>query len=135
MEKVDVNGPGTHPVYKFLKESSEAADIKWNPACTSCNPEFTVMLCSPAAAQEFWELLPGEPFRCRQAPGWWEELTNVLQRCGSKRAVGYGVTSPSVLLQCTAVDNARWSRHQLIHMSVEFFVAQLRHRASRSCGQ
>ncbi|CAE7825899.1 gpx1 [Symbiodinium necroappetens] len=30
MEKVDVNGPGTHPVYKFLKESSEAADIKWN---------------------------------------------------------------------------------------------------------
>ena len=40
MEKVDVNGPGTHPVYKFLKESSEAADIKWNPACTLCNPAF-----------------------------------------------------------------------------------------------
>ncbi|CAL1158001.1 unnamed protein product [Cladocopium goreaui] len=30
MEKVEVNGPGTHPVYAFLKSSSHAADIKWN---------------------------------------------------------------------------------------------------------
>ena len=29
MEKVEVNGPGTHPVYAFLKSSSHAADIKW----------------------------------------------------------------------------------------------------------
>ena len=30
MEKVEVNGPGTHPVYQFLKSSSNPADIKWN---------------------------------------------------------------------------------------------------------
>ncbi|CAK9096686.1 Glutathione peroxidase 1 [Durusdinium trenchii] len=30
MEKVDVNGPGTHPVYQFLKSSTGVPDIKWN---------------------------------------------------------------------------------------------------------
>lgn len=29
MEKVDVNGPGIHPVYKLLK-GSEGDDIRWN---------------------------------------------------------------------------------------------------------
>lgn len=31
MEKVEVNGPGTHPVYTFLKAATtESQDIKWN---------------------------------------------------------------------------------------------------------
>mmetsp|Transcript_118496 Transcript_118496/g.205815 ORF Transcript_118496/g.205815 Transcript_118496/m.205815 type:complete len:120 (-) Transcript_118496:57-416(-) len=31
MEKVEVNGPGTHPVYQFLKSATpESSDIKWN---------------------------------------------------------------------------------------------------------
>mmetsp|Transcript_43259 Transcript_43259/g.120324 ORF Transcript_43259/g.120324 Transcript_43259/m.120324 type:complete len:83 (+) Transcript_43259:262-510(+) len=31
MEKVDVNGPGAHPVYQFLKgATSDSGDIKWN---------------------------------------------------------------------------------------------------------
>lgn len=34
MEKVDVNGPGAHPVYQFLKASTDAADIKW---CLDCS--------------------------------------------------------------------------------------------------
>ena len=32
-EKIDVNGPNTHPVFKYLKEHSNSAlgkDIKWN---------------------------------------------------------------------------------------------------------
>lgn len=32
-EKVDVNGPNTHPIFKYLKEHSNSAlgkDIKWN---------------------------------------------------------------------------------------------------------
>lgn len=35
MEKVDVNGPGTHPVYQFLKSSTGVPDIKWCPTCVS----------------------------------------------------------------------------------------------------
>lgn len=31
MEKVDVNGPGAHPVYQFLKGATpDSSDIKWN---------------------------------------------------------------------------------------------------------
>ena len=30
MEKVDVNGPGTSAVYKWLKANTSEADIKWN---------------------------------------------------------------------------------------------------------
>lgn len=31
MEKVDVNGPNTHPVFKFLKGATEdPRDIRWN---------------------------------------------------------------------------------------------------------
>lgn len=29
MEKIEVNGPGTHPAYQLLK-GSEGADIRWN---------------------------------------------------------------------------------------------------------
>jgi len=30
MNKVDVNGPNTHPVYKWLKKNSQDFDIIWN---------------------------------------------------------------------------------------------------------
>lgn len=30
MEKVDVNGPGAHQVYQFLKNATDDKDIKWN---------------------------------------------------------------------------------------------------------
>ena len=30
MEKIDVNGPHTHPVYKFLKTRTQSPDISWN---------------------------------------------------------------------------------------------------------
>lgn len=30
MEKIEVNGGGIHPVYKFLKEGSNGGDIVWN---------------------------------------------------------------------------------------------------------
>jgi len=30
MNKIDVNGPNTHPVYKWLKQNSQDFDIKWN---------------------------------------------------------------------------------------------------------
>jgi len=30
MAKTDVNGVRTHPVYKWLKEQTDPADIKWN---------------------------------------------------------------------------------------------------------
>lgn len=31
MEKVEVNGPSTHPVYSFLKGATpNSSDIKWN---------------------------------------------------------------------------------------------------------
>lgn len=31
MDKVDVNGPATHPVWKFLKEASgDMGDVAWN---------------------------------------------------------------------------------------------------------
>lgn len=31
MDKIDVNGPGTSPVWAFLKEQSgDAADVSWN---------------------------------------------------------------------------------------------------------
>lgn len=34
MEKTDVNGPRTHPVYTFLKKHSSKRDIEWNFATT-----------------------------------------------------------------------------------------------------
>jgi glutathione peroxidase len=30
MQKIDVNGPDTHPVYLYLKHSAGPAEIKWN---------------------------------------------------------------------------------------------------------
>eukprot|EP00397_Hematodinium_sp_SG-2012_P066389 GEMP01099319.1.p1 GENE.GEMP01099319.1~~GEMP01099319.1.p1 ORF type:complete len:132 (+),score=25.51 GEMP01099319.1:173-568(+) len=30
MDKVEVNGPNTEPIYKYLKEKAGAEDIKWN---------------------------------------------------------------------------------------------------------
>ncbi|CAG9466111.1 unnamed protein product [Pedinophyceae sp. YPF-701] len=35
MEKCDVNGPQTHPVWSFLKQATNTADqdVKWNFAC------------------------------------------------------------------------------------------------------
>eukprot|EP00930_Biecheleria_cincta_P069788 TRINITY_DN57493_c0_g1_i1.p1 TRINITY_DN57493_c0_g1~~TRINITY_DN57493_c0_g1_i1.p1 ORF type:complete len:138 (-),score=33.61 TRINITY_DN57493_c0_g1_i1:390-803(-) len=30
MEKIDVNGPMTHPVYSFLKKHTSKRDIEWN---------------------------------------------------------------------------------------------------------
>lgn len=29
-EKVDVNGPGTHPIYQLLKSAADGGDIQWN---------------------------------------------------------------------------------------------------------
>lgn len=51
MEKIDVNGPNTHPVYAFLKENSElydqktekAEDISWNFAKFVVNHEGKVI--------------------------------------------------------------------------------------------
>jgi glutathione peroxidase-family protein len=34
MEKCDVNGPNTHPVWKYLKaESGDDSNVRWNFAC------------------------------------------------------------------------------------------------------
>ena len=30
MEKINVNGPHTHPIYKFLKGRTQSPDISWN---------------------------------------------------------------------------------------------------------
>lgn len=31
MEKIDVNGPSTHPVFKYLKGATQdSSDVKWN---------------------------------------------------------------------------------------------------------
>lgn len=31
MDKIDVNGPKTHPVYAYLKKASgDASDVRWN---------------------------------------------------------------------------------------------------------
>jgi glutathione peroxidase len=30
MDKIDVNGPNTHPVWAYLKANSKADDVRWN---------------------------------------------------------------------------------------------------------
>lgn len=30
MDKIDVNGPDTHPVYRFLKSHSDGEAVSWN---------------------------------------------------------------------------------------------------------
>jgi len=30
MEKIDVNGPNTHPVWKWAKETAGGGDVSWN---------------------------------------------------------------------------------------------------------
>mmetsp|Transcript_172 Transcript_172/g.601 ORF Transcript_172/g.601 Transcript_172/m.601 type:complete len:106 (+) Transcript_172:335-652(+) len=43
MDKIDVNGPGQHPVYKWLKEQSgDEKDIDWNFAKFLVRPDGTV---------------------------------------------------------------------------------------------
>ena len=29
MEKIDVNGPNTHPVWKWAKEQTKTGDVSW----------------------------------------------------------------------------------------------------------
>ena len=37
MRQADVNGPGTRPTYKFLKEKGVLGDIAWNFAGAALN--------------------------------------------------------------------------------------------------
>lgn len=46
MGKIDVNGPNTHPLYKYLKEEKGeflGSDIKWNFAKFLVGPDGTVL--------------------------------------------------------------------------------------------
>uniref|UniRef100_A0A061S317 Glutathione peroxidase n=1 Tax=Tetraselmis sp. GSL018 TaxID=582737 RepID=A0A061S317_9CHLO len=43
MDKVDVNGPGAHPVYRWLKEQSgDTSDLDWNFAKFLVRPDGSV---------------------------------------------------------------------------------------------
>jgi len=42
--KIEVNGPGAHPVYQFLKDATGGADIEWN---------FAKFLVTPDTIQRF----------------------------------------------------------------------------------
>eukprot|EP00873_Tetraselmis_striata_P003126 jgi/Tetstr1/423390/TSEL_014076.t1 len=66
MDKVDVNGPSTHPVYSWLKEQSgDTSDISWNFAKFLVRPDGTVAgryppHTSPNALRPFIEQILGD---------------------------------------------------------------------------
>ena len=49
--KVEVNGPGSHPVYQFLKKRTGGADIEWNFAKFLVTPD-TIQRYTPDTAPE-----------------------------------------------------------------------------------
>lgn len=52
--QIDVNGPTAHPVYKFLKTSSDNSELPWNFVKVPLPPYHIYMTLTPCCSSTWW---------------------------------------------------------------------------------